>query len=100
MSDTWQAMGVTHGKPCVKMHVFTRHMASHVCDTWKAMCQLVWNVNFVYKWNVFVEKGEKKERKWKEAGGFFLSSLAFRRLELVGPRSKVQRFDKGLCFKR
>ena len=21
---------VTHGKPCVKMHVFTRHMASYV----------------------------------------------------------------------
>ena len=31
MSDhTWQAMGVTHGKPCVHLHVFTRHMASHV----------------------------------------------------------------------
>ena len=43
---------------------------------------------------------EKKERKRKEAVGLFLSSLAFRRLELVGPRSKVWRFDEGLCFKR
>ena len=43
---------------------------------------------------------EKKETKRKEAGNFFLSSLAFRRLELVGPRSKVQRFDEGLRFKR
>ena len=81
-------------------------------DTWQAMCQLAWNVNFVYKWDVFVEKGEKKEkrkkrnekekkeRKRKEAGDFFLSSLAFRRLELVGLRSKIRRFDKGLRFKR
>ena len=23
-------MGVTHGKPCVHLHVFIRHMASHV----------------------------------------------------------------------
>ena len=43
---------------------------------------------------------EKKERKRKEAGGFFLSSLAFRRSELVGSRSKVRRFDEGLRFKR
>ena len=42
---------------------------------------------------------EKKERKRKEASGFFLSSLAFRRSELVEPRSKVRRFNKGLCFK-
>ena len=42
---------------------------------------------------------EKKERKRKEAGGFFLSSLAFQRSELVGPRSKVQRYDEGLRFK-
>ena len=43
---------------------------------------------------------EKKERKMKEAGGFFLNSLAFRRSELVRLRSKVRRFDEGLCFKR
>ena len=43
---------------------------------------------------------EKKERKRKKANGFFLGSLAFRRLELVGLRSKVQRFDVGLRFKR
>ena len=43
---------------------------------------------------------EKKERKMKEASGFFLSSLVFRWLELVRPRSKVRRFDEGLRFKR
>ena len=43
---------------------------------------------------------EKKERKMKEASGFFLSSLGFQRSELVGSRSKVWRFDEGLCFKR
>ena len=43
---------------------------------------------------------EKKERKRKEADGFFLSSLAFRRSELVRRRSKVLRFDEGLFFKR
>ena len=43
---------------------------------------------------------EKKERKRKEADGFFLNSLAFRRSELVEPRSKVRRFDEGLRFKR
>ena len=43
---------------------------------------------------------EKKKRKKKEASGFLLSSLAFRRSELVGPRSKVWRFDEGLHFKR
>ena len=30
LSDTWQAMGVTHGKPCVHLHVFTRHMATSI----------------------------------------------------------------------
>ena len=43
---------------------------------------------------------EKKERKMKEAGGFFLSSLAFQRSELIGVRSNVRRFDEGLHFKR
>ena len=43
---------------------------------------------------------EKKERKMKEADSFFLNSLAFRRLELVRPRSKVRRFDERLRFKR
>ena len=76
----------------------------------------------MYKWEMFVEGGEdrkerrrkkereRKERKSrkekrerekkgrekegeKEIGVFF--SLAFRRLELVGPRSKVYIFDKG-----
>ena len=43
---------------------------------------------------------EKKEIKRKEVGGFFLGSLAFRQSELVGPRSKVQRFNEGQRFKR
>ena len=43
---------------------------------------------------------EKKKRKRKEADSFFLSSLAFRLSELVGPMSKVRRFDEGLRFKR
>ena len=43
---------------------------------------------------------EKKERKRKEAGGFFLNTLAFKLSELVEPRSKVRRFDEVLRFKR
>ena len=43
---------------------------------------------------------EKKERKRKEADCFFLSSLAFRQSELIGPRSRVRIFDEGLRFKR
>ena len=39
-------------------------------------------------------------RKRKEAGSLFLSSLAFRQSEIVGPRNKAQRFDKRLHFKR
>ena len=62
VSDTWQAMGLTHDKPCVKMHVFIRHMANHVSTCME--CQLM------YKWVVFVEGKEKregeKERKGKE----------------------------------
>ena len=41
------------------------------------------------------KENEKKERKRKKAGGFFLSSLVFRRSELVGPRSKFRRFHEG-----
>ena len=47
-----------------------------------------------------IKEKEKKQRKRKEAIGFFLSSLAFQRSELVGPKNKVRRFDKGLCFQR
>ena len=43
---------------------------------------------------------EKKEKKRKEVGGFFLNSLVFRWSELLGPRSKVRRYDEGLHFKR
>ena len=39
-------------------------------------------------------KGREKEGE-KEIGVFFLSSPAFRQLELVGPRSKVRIFDEG-----
>ena len=42
---------------------------------------------------------EKKEREMKEVGGYFLSSFEFRLSELKGPRSKVQKFDKGLRLK-
>ena len=43
---------------------------------------------------------EKKEGEMKEFGGLFLSSLEFRRSELIGPRCKVQKLDKGLLLKR
>ena len=43
---------------------------------------------------------EKKGRKRKKDSGFFLSSLAFQRSELIGRRSKVWRFDERLQFKR
>ena len=57
----WQAMGMTHGKPCVKMHVFTRHMENHVSTCME--CQLM------YKWVVFVEEGggsRKGKDKWRK----------------------------------
>ena len=56
------------------MHV--GHMASHVCDTWNAMCQHAWHmekaINMV--WELFIEvgsskkekEGKKKERERKE----------------------------------
>ena len=47
------------------------------------------------------KKGKGKEREKDEGGRrFFLSSLAFRRSELVRPRNKVRRFDEELRFKR
>ena len=119
--STCMQMHVGH-MACMQMHV--RHMASHVSDTWHVMCQ-----NACINGDVRRRRGEqerkrerkerrekerrkekekrnkrkekeKKERKRKEVGGFFLSSLAFRRSELVGLRSKVWRFDEGLHFKR
>ena len=59
LSDTWQAMGVTHDKPCVKMHVFARHMEIHVSTCME--CEIM------YKWDVFVEDGGRS-RKGKEKG--------------------------------
>ena len=50
---------MTHGKPCVKMHVFTRHMPSHVLTF--VECEIM------YKWDVFVEEGGGS-RKRKEKG--------------------------------
>ena len=56
---------MTHGKPCVKVHVFTRHMTCHVCDTWQAMCQLACNVKLsIYgKCSYMKEGGEGKEKR-------------------------------------
>ena len=47
------------------------HMASHVCDTWHAMCQHAWHmekaINMV--WELFVEAGSsKKEKEGKKKG--------------------------------
>ena len=93
------------------------------------MCQLAWNVQVSINRSVHEEGGagkekrkggkerkrkekekrekgkkrkekKKKERKGKEVSTFFLSLLASRRLELVGPRSLVRRFYKGILFKR
>ena len=108
---------MTHGKPCVKLHVFTRHMASHVSTCMKCAIQ--------YKWEEIssvegqprrkeIEKRkrkrkgrERKEREERKREGRRKGERkrekrksAFRQLELVGPRSKVWRFDEGLLFKR
>ena len=42
-----------------------------------------------------IKENEKKERKMKEAGGFFLCSLAFRQSELVEPRRKFEDSTRG-----
>ena len=49
-----------------------RHMVSHVCDTWHAMCQHAWNmenaINMV--WELFIEEGSnKKEKEGKKRRG-------------------------------
>ena len=60
--DTWLAMWMTHGEPCERhmaIHVSQcmakAHMASHVCDTWHAMCQHAWHtlkvINMGIKFN-------------------------------------------------
>ena len=45
------------------MHV--GHMASHVCDTWHAMCRNAWHmekaINMV--WELFIEGGSSKKEK-------------------------------------
>ena len=57
------------------MHV--GHMASHVCDTWHALCQHAWNMekDIYGVWELFVQAGsrkkenegkKKKERERKE----------------------------------
>ena len=113
---------MTHGKPCVKMHVFTRQMESHVSTFMDVKLCINRCVHRrmrerqerkrereerrererrkeIEKRNKGKEK-KKKERKRKEADGFFLSSLASRWLELVRPTSKFRRFDERIHFKR
>ena len=93
--------------------------------TWQAMCQHAWVLICVgngssqpvrrrrrgeqerkIEWEEMRERRRRKERKKrkkrkeKEADGVFLSSLTFRRSKLVGPRSKVRRFDEGQRFER
>ena len=57
-----------------------------------------------YKWEeISSSEGatkKKRKRKKKERKEDPSSSPAFRRSELIGLRSKVQRFDEGLRFKR
>ena len=48
------------------------HMASHVCDTWQAMCQHAWHmekaINMVCE--LFIEAGSsKKEKEGKKRRG-------------------------------
>ena len=121
VGDAWPDM--CHNAWQRPMHV--GHMASHVCVTWHAMCQHAWHmekdINRV--WELFVEarsnKKEKegknkkeRERKEKKRGkekrerrrrkGEIKKEkrkAVFRRLELVGPRSKVCTFDEG-CASR
>ena len=100
-------------------------MASHVSDTWHAMCQHAWHMKKVINmvWELFVEaessknekegkkKGEgkkgKKERKRKERERRRRKEerkkekrkAVFRRSKLVRLRSKVRIFDEG-CASR
>ena len=51
------------------MHV--GHMASHVCDTWHAMCQHAWNMekDIYGVWELFVQAGSSKmEKEGKKKG--------------------------------
>ena len=99
------------------MHV--EHMASHVCDTWHAMCQHAWHmekaINMV--WELFIEAGRskkekegkkkrEKERKEREEKKIERRrrkgerkkekrKAVFRQSKLVKPRGEVRIFNKG-----
>ena len=65
VSDTWQAM--CHNAWQRPMHV--GYMASHVCDTWHALCQHAWHMEkAIYGvWELFIEaRSSKKEKKGKK----------------------------------
>ena len=52
---------MTHGQPCVKVHVFTRHMGSHV-STWMSfeLCIMEGGSQLVHR---------RREKKGKEEKG-------------------------------
>ena len=102
--DTWQAMCLfaclykTHDKPCVHLHVFTRHMASHVSTCMEGASRINRSVRRrsgeeerkrereerrererrKTEEERNTKKKENKKKKRKEVDGFFLSSLVFR----------------------
>ena len=57
--DTWQTMGVTYGKPCVHLHVFTRHMASHVSTCMEGAS----SINMLVRRRRRGEEERKRERE-------------------------------------
>ena len=61
VGDTWQAM--CHNAWQRPIHV--EHMASHVCDTWHAMCQHAWHMEKALYgvWELFIEGGSNKKEK-------------------------------------
>ena len=102
---------MTHGKPCVNLHVFTRHMASHVStfiEGASSIIRLVCRRRRGEEERKREREERRKERKKKgkerekEEGGrrILPRFIAFRRLKLFKPRSKIRRFYEGLRFKR
>ena len=82
VSDTWHAMGVTHGEPCVHLHVFTRHMESHVSTFMEGASSINRLVRRRMrggeeKKKEMEERRKERKKKRKEAVCFFLSSLEF-----------------------
>ena len=67
VSDTCQAMGVTHGKSCVHLHVFTRHMESHVSTCMEGASSINRSQKVCRRWGREQErKREREERRQKE----------------------------------